>query len=192
MSNRKFNGAVLDITTLPTEPDHERTFHLDLIAPDDLKTAVMAVPEGSDIPVDITVRSLIDGVLFQANATVDLHAECVRCLDPIKISRDIDVSEMFFTPEAIARMRDEHGDEGVEGLEVLEGDKIELEPLLRDNIVTSFPYQPLCSQDCQGLCDVCGEKWANLPDDHKHELLDPRFAKLAGFFDKVDSEQKES
>lgn len=191
MSDQKFNGAVLDITTLPTEPDHVREFHRDLIAPDDLKTAVMEVPEGTDIPVDITVRSLVDGVLFQANATVQIQAECVRCLDPIELSKDIEVSEMFFTPEAIARMREEHGDEGVEDLEMLEGDEIALEPLLRDNIVTSFPYQPLCTPDCQGLCDVCGEKWENLPDDHKHELLDPRFAKLAGFFDKEESEQKE-
>lgn len=184
MSDRNFNGAVLDITALPTEANHERSYHLNLVAPDDLATVVMGVPEGSDIPVDITVRSLNDGVLFEADATVHVKSQCVRCLDPIEFENPVHVSEMFFTPEAIAAMREEHGEEGVEDLKVLESDIIELEPLLRDTIVPGFPFQPVCDPDCEGLCDVCGEKWRDLPEDHEHDLVDPRFAKLAGFFDK--------
>ncbi|MDO5034327.1 MAG: YceD family protein [Actinomycetaceae bacterium] len=190
MSDRQFNGAVLDIRTLPTEPDQERSFHLDLVAPDDLGTVVMGVVPGSVIPVDVRLRSLADGVLFEASAQMSVRGECVRCLDAIESDEVVEVSEMFFTPQAIAAMRKEHGDEGVEGLAILEGDEIELEPLLRDAIVTTFPFQPLCEEDCQGLCDVCGEKWKDLPADHKHEVIDPRFAKLAGFFGEDSGESK--
>ncbi|MDO5048513.1 MAG: YceD family protein [Actinomycetaceae bacterium] len=179
LGQREFNGSKLSIRELPTEANHERTYHVDLIAPEDLATTVVTVPAGTTIPVDISVRSLTDGVLFEADATVQIESECVRCLDPISTRKSVKISEMFFTPEAIERMRDEHGDEGVEDLRVLEGDEIELETLLRDNIVSGFPFQPLCQPDCDGLCDVCGEKWKDLPEDHAHEMLDPRFAKLS-------------
>lgn len=188
MSDRQFNGAVLDLRTLPPEPNAERSFHMDLVAPDDLATVLMQVVPGSVIPVDITVRSLNEGVLFEGSATPHLVGECSRCLDPIDIEESIDISEMFFTPEAIKAMLEEHGEEAVEGLEVVEGDEIALEPLLRDAIVTKFPFKPLCEEDCMGLCDVCGKKWKDLPPDHKHEMIDPRFSKLASLFDEGEAE----
>ena len=42
----------------------------------------------------------------------------------------------------------------------------------------SMPLSPLCRPDCPGLCAECGERWDDLPDDHKHEFLDPRFSAL--------------
>ena len=47
----------------------------------------------------------------------------------------------------------------------LEGDLIDLEPLLRDEVVLDLPFQPLCREDCAGLCVECG---ANLNDDPEH------------------------
>ena len=60
----------------------------------------------------------------------------------------------------------------------LEGDLIDLEPLLRDEVVLDLPFQPLCREDCAGLCVECG---ANLNDDpgHAHEAsTDPRWDAL--------------
>lgn len=182
-----FNGASLSIADLPTQPGHTRTYQLALIAGNDLATEAMAVREGDSVPVGITAQSMPDGVLLSVHADVNCTGVCVRCLDPVEFTFPVEIDEMFFTPEAIARMRKEEGDDAVEDLQVLDSHSIELEPLLRDAIVTQFPFTPLCSKDCRGLCDVCGEKWQDLPDDHKHEVIDPRFAKLAGYF----SEEKD-
>ncbi|MDO5720178.1 MAG: DUF177 domain-containing protein [Actinomycetaceae bacterium] len=187
MTSVPFNGASVSIADLPTQPGHTRTYHFDLIAGDDLATEAMRVNEGDIVPADITAQSMPDGVLLQVSAQVNCTGVCVRCLDPVTLSFPVEVKEMFFTPEVIARMRKEEGDEAVEDLPVLDSNTIELEPLLRDAIVTQFPFTPLCSPDCDGLCDVCGEKWQDLPEDHEHEVIDPRFAKLAGFF----SEEKD-
>ena len=62
----------------------------------------------------------------------------------------------------------------------MEGDLVDLEPLLRDGVVLDLPFQPLCREDCEGLCAECG---ANLNDDpqHTHDApLDPRWEKLRG------------
>lgn len=61
-------------------------------------------------------------------------------------------------------------------------DHIDLEPVLRDAVVTALPFQPVCKEDCAGLCSECG---MNLNEDpeHHHEVLDPRWAALAGLSD---------
>ena len=58
-------------------------------------------------------------------------------------------------------------------------DTIDLEPMIRDSIVTLVDDRPLCRPDCGGLCDVCGQKWDELPEDHEHFQVDPRLASLA-------------
>ena len=61
----------------------------------------------------------------------------------------------------------------------LEGDLLDLEPLLRDAVVLALPFQPLCEDDCPGLCAECGARLADDPD-HTHEAaIDPRWACLA-------------
>ena len=60
----------------------------------------------------------------------------------------------------------------------LENDLVDLEPLLRDAVVLALPFQPLCQDDCPGLCPECGARLADDPD-HGHEAaIDPRWAKL--------------
>ena len=49
---------------------------------------------------------------------------------------------------------------------------------LCDAIVLDLPVNPLCSDDCPGLCPECGGKWAELPADHAHEVIDARWAGL--------------
>jgi uncharacterized protein len=34
--------------------------------------------------------------------------------------------------------------------------KIDLDPEIRDQIILDYPINPLCRQDCKGLCPKCG------------------------------------
>ena len=55
-------------------------------------------------------------------------------------------------------------DEEADDLFVIgERDTINIDTQLRDAIITLVDPLPLCSPDCAGLCDVCGDKWADLP-----------------------------
>ena len=61
---------------------------------------------------------------------------------------------------------------------LLEEDLLDLEPLLRDAVVLALPFQPLCMDDCPGLCTECGARLADDPD-HSHDApIDPRWAGL--------------
>lgn len=156
------------------------------VVPDDLGTSSMRVLPGEEMLVNCTLTSVDDGVLVQLRTEVDLHGECVRCLDPVVRHHDIDVAEVFFEPDAVTRFIDED-EEGMTSADdycvIGERDTIDLEGLLRDSVVTLVEELPLCSTECAGLCPDCGEKWSELPQDHVHEVIDPRLAGLAALLD---------
>ena len=59
----------------------------------------------------------------------------------------------------------------------IEDDMIDLEPVLRDAVLPSLPFQPVCRDDCPGLCSQCGARLEDDPEHH-HEQIDPRWAAL--------------
>jgi uncharacterized protein len=91
------------------------------------------------------------------------------------------VHYLFAYPEhAVSHMTvsNETAGEGMEEESVLDGDLADLEPAVRDAVVTALPFAPLCRVDCPGLCSECG---ARLVDDpgHRHDVGDPRWSALA-------------
>ena len=85
--------------------------------------------------------------------------------------------ELFVYADHASHPADDEEDDEVSRLE---GDLLDLEPLLRDAVVLALPFQPLCEDDCPGLCAECGARLADDPD-HAHEAaIDPRWAGLAG------------
>lgn len=148
----------------------------------------MRVAPGSELPINVAVTSVDDGVLVHAHTDVDIEGECVRCLDEVHRQRSVDIDELFFEPKAAQRLRDDQDEEADDFLTISSKDTIDIESILRDGIVTLMEDRPLCKPDCQGLCPGCGEKWEDLPEDHEHVVIDPRLAGLAGLFDQLSQE----
>jgi uncharacterized protein len=163
------SGLVLDTHELGRRAGAMKVVQATAQAPADLGIGVIGVPPGSPVELDVRLESVVEGVLVTGTATVEIRGECVRCLVEVSDSMEIDIQELFVYPGSEAEE-----DEASR----LEGDLLDLEPLLRDGVVLDLPFQPLCREDCQGLCVECG---ANLNDDpdHDHEAtLDPRWEKL--------------
>ena len=122
-------------------------------APADLGIDVIGVPPGSPVELDLRLESVVEGVLVTGTATVAVHGECVRCLGAIADRLEVDVQELFVYP----------GSEATEDeASRLEGDLIDLEPLLRDDVVLDLPFQPLCRPTA---LDCARSAVPNLNDD---------------------------
>jgi uncharacterized protein len=145
-------------------------------APADLSLATIGVEEGSDVETDLRLEAVHEGVLATGTATVHVTGECGRCLDPIAYDLDVDLQEFFFLKERIPE-----GEADEEQFLVV-NDYIDLEPVLRDAVVTNLPFQPVCREDCQGLCAQCGVRLDENPGHH-HDVVDPRWAALQGLTD---------
>jgi uncharacterized protein len=179
---------VLDTHELGRRPGSTRTVRLTVAAPQDLGTAVIGVPAGSDLELDLRLEAVMEGVLVTGTVDGQAVGECVRCLDDVTEPLAVTMSELFVYPEraAIAALDGDENDD----LRELDGDLLDLEPALRDAVVLMLPFQPLCRPDCPGLCPLCGARLADDPG-HSHETLDPRWAALSGLTGS-DDETKES
>jgi len=164
---------VLDTHELGRRPGSQRQVSLTVPAPADLGIDVLGVAEGSPVDIDLRLEAVMEGVLVTGTAHAELTGECARCLEPITDEVDAGFQELFVYDSG--RSADDEDDE----VRRLEGDLLDLEPLLRDAVVIELPFQPLCSDDCPGLCPECGARLADDPD-HAHEAAtDPRWAGLA-------------
>ncbi|USQ75210.1 YceD family protein [Ornithinimicrobium cryptoxanthini] len=147
-------------------------------APDRLGTDVIAIKAGDPVEVDLRMESVMEGVLATGSVRATATGECVRCLDDVDKRVDVTFQELFAYSDRAAHHQQVAGDEDEDDVHKLEGDLMDLEEMIRDAVVTALPFQPVCRDDCPGLCSECGARLADDPDHH-HDVIDPRWSALA-------------
>jgi uncharacterized protein len=70
------------------------------------------------------------------------------------------------------------------GLFVPEDGRLNLAPLIREEMLLSIPISPVCMSDCKGLCPICGENLNETTCNHEDEVIDPRLAVLKSLLNK--------
>jgi uncharacterized protein len=161
----------VDVYDLMHRPGEMRERALDVIVPESFGNAMIGVKQGSELRIDLRMESLHDGILVSADIEGTAAGECGRCLIDIEQPLQVEIQELFAYSS----------DEAFE-YEVHE-DTIDLEPVVRDAVVLSLPFQPVCQEDCLGLCPQCGVRLLDNPG-HEHEApIDPRWAALGDLAD---------
>ena len=172
---------VIDTRELGRRPGSMRSVSRVGPAPAGLGDEVIGVRAGADLELDLRLEAVMEGVLVSGTARATAAGECVRCLDPIEQQLEVDVQELFAYPESSSADADE------DEVHHLEGDLLDLEPVVRDAVVLALPLQPVCEDDCPGLCVDCGARLADDPG-HGHESVDPRWAALSGLLEGGDAD----
>ena len=183
--SKKANPFILNTHDLPRRAGEMKEYQLDIPAHARIGIPLIAVPEGDLVELDIRLESVAQGVLASAEIYAVAHGECIRCLDPVEVVIDRKIQELYRyepTNEKGRKKRREGEDVDLEGEEELqmEGDLMDLEIPIIDAIILTLPVNPLCSDECLGLCPDCGEKWEKLPEGHAHEVIDARWSGLDG------------
>ncbi|RPF20465.1 YceD family protein [Myceligenerans xiligouense] len=184
---------MLDTHELSRRPGTMRTHSATVQVPSAVGTPVIAVPEGAGLELDLRLEAVMEGVLISGSIRGEAVGECARCLDEVRVDVDAPLQELFAYPER-AEAEAAAGDDEIEDEEsVLEKDLADIEPALRDSVVTALPFQPLCRPDCPGLCSECGARLADDPGHH-HDQVDPRWSALQSMLEStsVSDETKES
>ncbi|WP_081880880.1 YceD family protein [Prescottella defluvii] len=170
-------GFVLDTISLGRRPGSMRTVSRVVPAPDRLGLDLVAIEQGTDVELDLRLESVSEGVLVTGSVHADTVGECSRCLEPFTTAVELRLTELFAYPDSVT----EETTEEDEVYRVVD-DEIDLEPVIVDAVGLELPLQPLCSDDCEGLCPECGVRLAIAESGHSHETMDPRWAGLAAKF----------
>ncbi len=154
-------GSVLPVTGAVSTPAH-------------LGTELLAFSEGSSLHLDLRLEAVTEGVLVSGTVSGQASGQCGRCLEDFEQHVGARLMELFqFAEPASAEP------EPTEDNYLLVGDLLDIEPVVRDALVSALPFQPVCRIDCPGLCSECGILLASQPD-HQHDVVDPRWAALQG------------
>lgn len=163
-------------------PGAQRTVSETFPAPAVLGTAIVGVPEGTEIRLDASLESVSEGIWVSGTVTTQAVGECGRCLDEVRLDVDAAVQGLFVDDDSQVASEDEEAEDVFE----FDGENVDLEEVVRDAVVTQLPFTPLCRPDCPGLCDQCGARLEDDPD-HAHDAIDPRWSALQSL-----TEQEES
>jgi uncharacterized protein len=122
-----------------------------------------------DISGSARITRTPQGLLVQVKMQATSKGECARCLTEIQQPLVIDFTELFaFSPRSVTES----------GLILPENGQLDLSPLVREYMLLEIPINPICKNDCKGLCPICGENLNEYPHDHVDEMIDPRLAGL--------------
>ncbi len=175
--NAPDSPLVLDAKDVGRRPGSMHEVALQPGAPADFGTDVLSVPAGQPMDLQVRMESVHEGVLVTGTVTATATGACVRCLDEIDHPVDASFQELFVWPDRAKHHREVDAEADEDEEHQIEDDMIDLEPVLRDAVLPSLPFQPVCRDDCPGLCSECGARLEDDPEHH-HEQIDPRWAAL--------------
>ena len=120
-------------------------------------------------------------------AEIGYHGECARCLAPVDgvFSLDFDrtvVTEEMLTEQQLEDMSDEYV--------LIDGNILDVDQALIEELVLGFPSRLLCDEDCPGLCPKCGKPRREGDCGCPEKEPDPRLAILKTLFDDHNDEEK--
>jgi uncharacterized protein len=160
---------VVDTRDLGRRPGASLRLERTAPAPPDLGSEIIGVPQGSQLRLDLLLEAVMEGVLVSGTVHGVTAGQCVRCLEDVAGTVEVRLQELYAYPERA-------GATSEDDLLEMQGDLIDLEPALRDAVVPTLPFQPVCRPDCPGLPTRYGPQDdlpSELPDD-----VDPRWAAL--------------
>lgn len=187
----------VSVAQVASRPGQSKPIDTVFPAPSGIGDDIVGVREGADVRVVGSFDSIVDGLVFTGRIEAPLTAECTRCLKPI--DPDWTVNATLFFPYDAPGADDGRGNGEVEiiaGEDEAEdvyplssdGAFADMESPLRDTLVEALPLQPLCREDCLGLCPQCGVDLNENPDHH-HDVTDIRFAALEQFKARLEAEE---
>ena len=187
----------VSVAQVASRPGQSKPIDTVFPAPSGIGDDIVGVREGADVRVVGSFDSIVDGLVFTGRIEAPLTAECTRCLKPSDPDWTVNVT-LFFPYDAPGaddgRGNGEveiiAGEDEAEDVYPLSSDGAfaDMEALLRDTLVEALPLQPLCKEDCLGLCPQCGAD-LNEDPDHHHDVTDIRFAALEQLKAQLEAEE---
>ena len=106
-----------------------------------------------------------------------LEIPCDRCLEPVQVP-----FELEFTKNVDLQESDGEQIDDLDEKNYIDGYNLDVDKLLYNEILIGWPMKILCSEDCKGICNVCGQNLNQGTCDCEDTSLDPRMSVIRDVF----------
>lgn len=150
--------------------------------------------QGPDEPrVSLTgllrLMHVTDGVLVQGDLSALVTMPCVRCLEPVRVPLNVAVEETFEPTIDVITGQSVRPEEEERALWIDEHHILDLQEVLRQDVLVAIPVHVVCRPDCRGLCATCGKN-LNEGDCGCQSEPDPRWAALQELLEDTKDKEK--
>jgi uncharacterized protein len=118
--------------------------------------ALADIAKSQDLSISYKLSDCEEEILLEASIEGKIELECYRCLENVALLVNINICESYPATE----------------------ENIDIAAIANELIVLELPMQPLCDENCKGLCAVCGKNKNLNPCECRQEIIDPRWEKL--------------
>lgn len=132
-------------------------------------------------PPEVQGRTSRNGseIRLRGRVTARAEVDCDRCLKAIDVPVETDFNVTYVTAEAYAsgdaaELQTDDLDQSV-----FEGNIIDVDELVREQVLLALPARAVCRDECRGLCPVCGTDRNANACTCEVVNVDPRWAALA-------------
>jgi uncharacterized protein len=155
----------LGVADLLSRPSQRREEHLEAEI-GGLAVIGSRVADGRALKIDLLLEALNEAVVVKGTTAATWVGECRRCLRPLEETLRAPILEIF-------ELDPTEGE-----TQPLDGDSIDVEPVVREAVLLELPLAPLCRADCAGLCPQCGTDRNEAECGCADEARDPRWGGL--------------
>lgn len=145
--------------------------------PTELSLTNTTYPVVKKSPVKLLFEAFeIGKVKLSGSFELSLLVPCDRCLEEQEICISCDFDTVLYSPEQASELDE------VEEMPFLNQNEFDVYSFVNMNVLMNMPTKVLCSEECKGLCPVCGQN-RNLKDCGCDTFVpDPRMASIMDIF----------
>lgn len=141
-----------------------------------------------DEDVSLTGETAVKGRAFKKRDEVrvkgriegSVEVVCDRCLSPVASNVEVEFDTAFISREqAVSAAENVELQEEDLVFSFYEDEAIDVDELVREQILLALPTRQLCREECRGLCPICGKDLNAEQCSCRQGEVDPRWAALA-------------
>lgn len=119
-------------------------------------------------------------VRLKGRISAAVEVACDRCLRPVAGPLEVEFEESFIPVAADAREGEERELQAADlHVSVYDGESVDVDELVREQLLLALPARFVCREDCKGLCPACGADLNAGDCACPRQETDPRWAALA-------------
>ena len=122
--------------------------------------------DATEIEIALQLESINGGIIVQGTVAGQSQLLCGRCLRTIEYANVASIDELY---QRVPDNPDAYP---------IEGESLDLQPMVREMVLLSLPDTPLCKADCPGLCPQCGADLQSAPCGCQAQRFGERWAIL--------------
>lgn len=158
--------------------EHGRSDFAHVYQPDELGPLDERVSLIEPVSVSGKVKLARAEIFVNGHIETRAQVECDRCLQRVELPVNTDFALQYITGSEYESSQAAELTEDEMSVSLFDGEVIDVDEIVKEQILLTVPTRMLCRPDCKGICPNCGIDKNTADCECATDEIDPRWAAL--------------